>query len=89
MIQFFDNSHYKKCSLLFLSGGLSIAVPGEVHGMYRAWQQYGSLPWEQLVQPAIDLARNGFNISAAVGDALTDKMVEEIKKDSGLRCEKF
>ena len=46
---------------------------------------------EQLVQPAIDLARNGFEISAAVNDALTDEMVEEIKNErhDGLRCEKF
>jgi len=65
-------------------GGLSIAVPGEIHGQYQAWKQYGQLPWEQLVQPAIDLARNGFEISTAVDDALTDIMVEAIKKDSGL-----
>ena len=70
-----------------MSGGLSIAVPGEIHGQYQAWKQYGQLPWEQLVQPAIDLARNGFEISTAVDDALTDIMVEAIKKDSGLRSE--
>ena len=72
-----------------MSGGLAIAVPGEVHGMLRAWEQHGSLLWEELVQPAIDLARYGFKISAAVDDALNPQMVEEIKKDSGLRYEKF
>ena len=70
-------------------GGLSIAVPGEISGQYQAWKQYGWLPWERLVQPAIDLARNGFKVSAAVDDALTDEMVATIKKDKGLRLENF
>ena len=68
-----------------LLGGLAIAVPGEVRGLRRAWRKYHRLPWETLVQPAIDLARNGFPISAAVADALNDDMVEKIKKDKGLR----
>ena len=38
------------------SGAYSIAVPGEVYGMYKAWQRYGRLPWRYLVQPAIKLA---------------------------------
>ena len=68
-----------------VSGGLSIAVPGEVHGQYQAWKQYGWLPWKQLVQPAIDLAKNGFEISAAVADALNDaETLERIKKGDGL-----
>jgi len=66
-------------------GGLSIAVPGEVHGQYQAWNKYGKLPWKRLVQPAIDLARDGFKISAALDEALNDKMVATIKKDDGLR----
>ena len=69
----------------FLLGGLAIAVPGEVNGLYRAWKEYGWLPWKDLVQPAINLAREGFEISTAVADALNDHMVERIKKDPGLR----
>ena len=68
-----------------LIGGLAIAVPGEVHGQYQAWKQYGRLPWKDLVQPAINLARNGFPISAAVAEALNDDMVKKIKEDPGLR----
>ena len=70
----------------FFLGGLAIAVPGEVHGLHRAWKEYHQLPWETLVQPAIDLARDGFPISAAVAEVLSEKkMAIDIKDDSGLR----
>lgn len=41
-------------------GAKSIGVPGTVAGLYLAHQKYGSLPWAELVQPAIDLAKSGF-----------------------------
>lgn len=41
----------------------SVGVPGTVAGLYLAHQKYGKLPWRDLVQPAIDLAKNGFIMS--------------------------
>lgn len=41
----------------------SVGVPGTVAGLYLAHQKYGILPWEGLVQPAIDLAENGFELT--------------------------
>lgn len=41
-------------------GHLAIGVPGTVAGLVEARKKYGSLPWKDLVQPAIDLALNGF-----------------------------
>jgi gamma-glutamyltranspeptidase / glutathione hydrolase len=41
-------------------GALSVGVPGTVDGMIQLHQKLGSLPFQDLVQPAIDLARNGF-----------------------------
>lgn len=38
----------------------AVGVPGTVAGLYLAHQKYGSLPWPELVQPAVDLAENGF-----------------------------
>jgi gamma-glutamyltranspeptidase/glutathione hydrolase len=38
-------------------------VPGTVAGLHLAWQRFGTLPWESLLQPAIDLARNGIRVS--------------------------
>ncbi|MDE3741317.1 gamma-glutamyltransferase [Maribacter polysaccharolyticus] len=38
----------------------AIGVPGTVAGLYMAHKKYGKLPWKDLVQPAIDQAKNGF-----------------------------
>jgi len=37
-------------------GHLAAGVPGSVLGMWDAHQRYGSMAWEALLQPAIDLA---------------------------------
>lgn len=42
-------------------GHLAAGVPGTVMGMWEAHQRHGTLPWESLVQPAIDLAE-GFEV---------------------------
>ncbi len=48
------------------NGAKSIGVPGTVAGLYLAHSTYGSLPWKDLIQPAINLAENGFNLSWAL-----------------------
>lgn len=40
-------------------GAMTANVPGVVGGWGALHQRHGKLPWEQLLQPAIDLARNG------------------------------
>ncbi|MDP9078416.1 MAG: gamma-glutamyltransferase [Bacteroidota bacterium] len=45
-------------------------VPGSVDGMVEAHKKYGKLKWAELVQPAIDLARNGFKISKRLAGSL-------------------
>ncbi|UPT68433.1 MAG: gamma-glutamyltransferase [Sphingobacteriales bacterium JAD_PAG50586_3] len=48
---------------LSLSGALCAGVPGSVAGMWDLHQKHGSLPWIDLIQPAIDLANKGFPIT--------------------------
>ncbi|KAL3640644.1 hypothetical protein CASFOL_015612 [Castilleja foliolosa] len=50
-----DHAQYK-------FGPLSIAIPGQVAGLYTAHDKYGKLPWRELVKPAEELARKGFQI---------------------------
>jgi gamma-glutamyltranspeptidase/glutathione hydrolase len=51
-----------------LSTHQASGVPGSVDGMVEANRKYGKLKWAELVQPAIDLARNGFKISKRLAD---------------------
>jgi gamma-glutamyltranspeptidase/glutathione hydrolase len=46
-----------------VKGHLSSGVPGSVAGVFQAHKKHGSLPWKDLVQPAIDLAMNGFPLT--------------------------
>ncbi|WP_443937713.1 gamma-glutamyltransferase [Pedobacter sp. MW01-1-1] len=46
-----------------LYGYLAPGVPGSVAGMVEAHQKYGKLKWGDVLQPAIDLAENGFKIT--------------------------
>ncbi len=45
---------------LFHVGPGSVAVPGLVAGLEVAHRRFATLPWSDLVSPAIDLARTGF-----------------------------
>lgn len=55
------NGEFK--SDLSWEGILAVGVPGTVDGMIKALERYGRLPLDMVVQPAIDLARNGYNLS--------------------------
>jgi len=53
-----------------IPGGMSVGVPGNVSLMAHAHEDHGRLPWAQLFQPAIRLARDGFAITPRLFRAL-------------------
>jgi gamma-glutamyltranspeptidase / glutathione hydrolase len=53
-------------------GHLSSGVPGSVAGLWALHQRFGSLPWPELVAPAIALARDGFVVDARLTRAISD-----------------
>lgn len=55
---------------LSLFGQLAAGVPGTVDGMVKAHEKYGKLNWEELIQPAIILAENGFPVTEAQANEL-------------------
>ncbi|XP_039008265.1 glutathione hydrolase 1-like isoform X2 [Hibiscus syriacus] len=65
-------------------GALSIAVPGELAGLHKAWKQHGRLPWERLVKPAEVLARKGFKVSKYLRMQM-ESSKSGILADKGLR----
>jgi len=42
--------------------GRSVLIPGFVHGAWNTHQRWGKLPWARLLDPAIALSREGFEI---------------------------
>lgn len=44
-------------------GGRSVGVPGVLHAMKKAHEQYGKLPWADLFDDAITLATDGFEVT--------------------------
>jgi gamma-glutamyltranspeptidase/glutathione hydrolase len=57
---------------LSTEGHLASGVPGSVDGMVEAHARYGSLPWKDVVQPAIDLALNGFALTQREASWMND-----------------
>jgi gamma-glutamyltranspeptidase/glutathione hydrolase len=51
-------------------GHLSSGVPGSVAGLLYALEKYGTMSREDVMQPAIDLAENGFEIEPKFAESL-------------------
>lgn len=50
-----------------ISGYLAVGTPGTVAGLYEVHRRYGKLSWQEVVKPAIALAKDGF----ILGDVAT------------------
>jgi gamma-glutamyltranspeptidase/glutathione hydrolase len=59
---------------LSVTGHLSAGVPGSPAGLIEAHRTYGKLPFDSVIMPAIQLARDGFEID--------DYRSESIRSDS-------
>lgn len=54
----------------------AVAVPGTVRGMTLAHQRFGTLPWPKLIQPAIELARDGFIVDAPLAKTMNETVAD-------------
>ena len=69
---------------LALESYQSSGTPGAVAGMYLAHQKFGSIEWKDLIQPSIDLARNGFIVTKTLEHALENN-IKKLKKFEATR----
>lgn len=60
---------------------LSSGVPGTVAGLHLAHETFGSLPWERLLAPAIELASEGYRVSYDMSRAL-ERARERLGRDA-------
>ena len=61
-------------------GALAVGVPGTIAGIFEVYEKFGSLPIGELIQPAIDLARNGVLITELQANSYMNTNVELIKQ---------
>lgn len=60
---------------------LAAAVPGTVDGMLKIHSKYGKLSFNEVIQPAIDLARDGFAVSEALAWSLNSNRENFIQRN--------
>ncbi len=53
---------------------LAVGVPGTVAGFAQAHEKYGSAAWAGLVEPAVTLARDGFEVSERLSNSLSGRL---------------
>ena len=63
--------------------GLSVGVPGNIALAAKAHAEHGRLPWAELFEPAIALARNGFEINPRMHNSLTSAKNRAAFSESG------
>jgi gamma-glutamyltranspeptidase / glutathione hydrolase len=57
-------------------GPMTVSVPGAVRGWAEALRRFGTIPWQQALQPAVDLAKSGLPVS----ERLSEDIGEQQKK---------
>ena len=58
----------------------AVAIPGTVRGLALAHKRFGKLPWSQLIQPAVKLARDGFLLDKFLVDLLNEVLTNAPEK---------
>ncbi|KAF0247278.1 MAG: gamma-glutamyltranspeptidase, partial [bacterium] len=67
------------------TGYLAVGVPGTVAGLALALEKYGTMKWQDLVEPAYKLAKDGFPVSYWLAHTLSTNtdLVERYPRSSG------
>jgi gamma-glutamyltranspeptidase/glutathione hydrolase len=65
-----------------MGSGLSVGVPGVLAALKLAHDKYGKLPWADLFEPAITLARSGFAVSPRLASELAEAPAESFTPEA-------
>lgn len=62
-LDYFKENGYKKIPAY---GALPVSVPGAVDGWFTMHEKFGTMDMQEILQPAINYARNGFPVSELI-----------------------
>ena len=57
----------------------AVATPGTLRGLEMAHRRFGTLPWAQLIEPAVALARGGFLVDSNLAILMNTYLANEPK----------
>ena len=72
----FDRQGLKDIPMI---GPLSVSVPGAVDGWFQLHERFGNLEMEQLLEPTIRYARQGFPVTEVIAQAWGADRTEQLK----------
>jgi gamma-glutamyltranspeptidase/glutathione hydrolase/leukotriene-C4 hydrolase len=75
---------YNDSSTSSSEGGLSIAVPTEVKGLWELHKRYGKLSWAEVIEPVIEVADMGFKVNNYLATVLMSRE-DKIRSIKGFR----
>lgn len=67
----------------------AVGVPGTVRGLALAHRRYGHLEWKSLVEPAVQLARDGFPVDSALARSLNQILADKQSRPFSEMCRVF
>ena len=80
---FLDENQKPKKFFSAVVGGLSVGTPGTLKALYELNRDYGTIEWKYLLQPVINLAREGFIPPKRLVSALKkEKYLFEVEPNS-------
>src|SRR5207245_4987920 len=53
-----------------------VGVPGTVRGLALAHERFGKLPWKDLLMPAVQLAKEGFELNKDMAEGLNEYLAK-------------
>jgi gamma-glutamyltranspeptidase/glutathione hydrolase len=81
----FQDSSGNYIPALSQSGAASAGVPGTVAGLIYALKNYGTMPLRDVIQPAIDLAKNGWPLDLNTAESFKNYLIDFQKYPSSYK----